>query len=57
MKRRDLIRMLEQNGWKLLRNGAKHDVYAKGEKMEAVPRHREIDEMLARAIISRQGLK
>lgn len=57
MKRRDLIRLLEQNGWRLKRQDGRHDVYAKGADREAIPRHREVDESLARAIIRRWGLK
>lgn len=57
MKRRDLVRLLERNGWKLKRNGGCHDIYMKDGIRESVPRHREIDEDLAKAIISRRGLK
>lgn len=57
MKRRDLIKLLERNGWTFKRHGTNHDLYTKGEKRESVPRHREIDEKLAEAIIKRQGLK
>lgn len=57
MKRTDLIRLLERNGWRLVREGAKHTVYAKDEQMETIPRHKEISEQLAKAIIRRQGLK
>ncbi len=57
MKRKDLIKLLEKNGWVLSRNGAKHDVYKKGKTMEIIPRHREIDEYLAKTIIKRRGLK
>lgn len=57
MKRRDLIQLLEKNGWELRRSGGGHDIYMKGSKMEPIPRHREVDEGLARAIIRRQGLK
>lgn len=57
MKRRDLIKLLEANGWKLVRRGAEHDIYQKGSQIEAIPRHREITENLARAIIRRRGLK
>ncbi len=57
MKRRDLIKLLEANGWKLVRRGAEHDIYQKGSQIEAIPRHREINENLARAIIRRRGLK
>lgn len=56
MKRTDLIRMLEQNGWYLLRNGSNHDIYTNGAKKETIPRHREIKERLAKEIIKRTGV-
>jgi predicted RNA binding protein YcfA (HicA-like mRNA interferase family) len=52
MKRLELIRHLEQHGCALLREGAKHSVYvnrANG-KASTVPRHREINDFLARKI-------
>ena len=57
MKRRDLIKLLEKNGWTFKRAGGNHDVYVKGNEREAVERHREIQEALAQAIIRRRGLK
>ena len=57
MKRRYLIKLLEQNGWYLFREGANHDIYTNGKSSEPIPRHREIKENLAKAIIKRQGLK
>ena len=57
MKRKDLIKLLEKNGWTLIRNGANHDVYSNGTNIEPIPRHREISELLAKEIIKRQGLK
>lgn len=52
MKRRDLVRHLERNGCQLLREGGAHTVFinrAAG-KVTTVPRHREINEFLARRI-------
>jgi predicted RNA binding protein YcfA (HicA-like mRNA interferase family) len=52
LKRRDLIQHLETHGCQLLREGANHSVYvnrAKG-KASTVPRHREINDFLARKI-------
>ena len=49
--------MLKQNGWYLLRNGGNHDIYTDGKKIEAIPRHTEVKENLAKAIIKRLGLK
>ena len=53
MKRVDLIRQLEQQGCVLLRHGAKHDWYhnPRTRASQAVPRHREIKEYLARNIL------
>jgi mRNA interferase HicA len=52
MKRIDLIRHLERNGCEFLREGGNHSVYvnrAEG-RASAVPRHREINDFLARKI-------
>ena len=57
MKQRDLIVLLEKNGWKLKRSGGNHDIYVKGSERESIPRHREVAESLAQAIIRRRGLK
>ncbi len=53
MKRHDLISQLEQAGCYLIRHGGKHDIYhnPKNGKTEPVPRHREINERLAKKII------
>lgn len=57
MKQKDLIDLLEKNGFKLKRHGANHDLYVRGRDRETIPRHREIDERLAQEIIKRQGLR
>lgn len=53
MKRRDLIAQLEQAGCYLIRHGGKHDIYYNPDtgKTEPIPRHREINERLAKKII------
>ena len=53
MKRVDLIRAIETVGCELVRHGAKHDWYRNPNTgiSQAVPRHREINERLARHII------
>ena len=52
MKRRDLIRHLTEHGCELLREGGNHTVYINrsARKVSTVPRHREINEDLARKI-------
>ncbi|MEG1442412.1 MAG: type II toxin-antitoxin system HicA family toxin [Oscillospiraceae bacterium] len=57
MKTRDLIKLLEQNGWKFKRHGSNHDIYIKGAERESVVRHKDTDEDLAKIIIKRRGLK
>ncbi|MEO6259660.1 MAG: type II toxin-antitoxin system HicA family toxin [Thermoanaerobaculia bacterium] len=53
MKRRDLENALARCGWRYLRSGGRHDVWTDGQGEEAIPRHREINEQLARAILRR----
>ncbi len=58
MKRRELIRELVAAGCQLLRAGGRHDIYwnpLTGRK-QAVPRHTEVDEHLARHIKKYLGL-
>ena len=57
MKRRDLIKKLENAGFVLDHHGGSHDVYKRGNDKEEVPRHKEIKENLARHIIRKWGLK
>jgi predicted RNA binding protein YcfA (HicA-like mRNA interferase family) len=55
MKRLDLIRIIEKNGAVFIRHGGDHDWY-KNQKTgvaEAVARHREITDQLAKKIIRR----
>ena len=53
MKQADLIRIIADNGAVFIRHGSKHDWYRNPDTgvSEAVPRHREIKEQLARKII------
>ena len=51
MKRRDLEKKLHDFGWRLARHGGKHDVWMRGERELVVPRHIEINEYTARAIL------
>jgi predicted RNA binding protein YcfA (HicA-like mRNA interferase family) len=58
MKRQDLVRHLEAHGCRLLREGGKHSVYVNpaNNRTSAVPRHREINEFLARKICRDLGV-
>ena len=57
MKRRDLVRRIEESGAVLIRHGGKHDWYqnpATGVS-QPVPRHAEINERLAKSILKKLG--
>ncbi len=58
MKRRDLIKKLEENGW-ILTAGAKHDMMKNPNKPGIkipIPRHNEMDEHTAKGILKEAGL-
>ena len=57
LKTKDLIDILERNGFRFKRHGSNHDLYVRGSERESVVRHRETDEELAKAIIKRRNLK
>jgi len=57
MKRKNFIKLLEKNGWRLLRDKGAHSIYTNGKSSEPVPRHKELNELLVQAIIKRRGLK
>lgn len=57
MKRRDLIKKLEDAGFIFKEHGAKHDTYKRGTDTEQVPRHREINEITAKHILKKWGLE
>lgn len=58
MKHVDLIRHLTQQGCRLERQGARHEIYvnpANGNRT-AVPRHREVKDTTARKICDQLGI-
>jgi mRNA interferase HicA len=57
MKKRDLEKELKKRGWWLLRHGAGHDIWTDGDRKEPIPRHSEINETLARAILRKTRRK
>ena len=58
MKRRALVRHLEQHGCELLREGANHSIFVNraARKTSAVPRHSEINDELAKKICKDLGV-
>lgn len=57
MKRRDLIKKLEDAGFRFKEHGGNHDTYKRGGDTEQVPRHTEINEITAKKILRKWGLK
>ncbi len=51
MKKRDLEKKLSSLGWWFKREGGGHEIWTNGEDTEPIPRHREINEILAKKII------
>jgi predicted RNA binding protein YcfA (HicA-like mRNA interferase family) len=57
VKRRDLVRHLEQNGFYLMREGANHSIYTNGTKIIPVKRHKQFDRITANEICKQAGLQ
>jgi predicted RNA binding protein YcfA (HicA-like mRNA interferase family) len=59
MKRKHFIRQLQREGCTLLRSGSRHDIYINPNtgKKQPVPRHSEIDNILAKHIRKYLGLE
>lgn len=53
MKRRDLEKKLSELGWYFLRHGGNHDTWSNGQIQNFIPRHTDISENLAKAIIKK----
>ena len=56
MKLRDLIKKLEDKGFVFERHGGNHDIYRRCNDIEKVPRHKEINENLAKMIVRKWKL-
>ena len=59
MKRKQLVRELEQAGCELHRHGARHDIYRNpaNSRKAPVPRHSEIRDSLCRLIRKQLGIE
>jgi mRNA interferase HicA len=56
VKRRDLIRYLEENGFSLVREGGNHSIYTNGAKVVPVKRHKQLDRITANEICKEAGI-
>lgn len=57
MKQRKLIKKLEAAGFRFWEHGGNHDTYKRGKDIEQIPRHKEINEITAKRILKKWGLK
>jgi mRNA interferase HicA len=57
VKRRDLIRYLEEHGFYLLREGSRHSIYTNNTKVVPIKRKRELDRITANELCKQAGLK
>ena len=56
VKRADLLRYFQSQGYKILRQGKKHTILCNGEKTIPVKRHRFLDRITANEICKQAGL-
>lgn len=57
MKRKDLLKMVRAAGYEIVEGGNHTLIYKGSTYVDAIPRHTEINEITAKAIIKRLGLK
>ena len=57
VKRRDLVKYFEENGFYLLREGSNHSIYTDNNKTIPIKRHTRIDRITANELCKQAGLK
>jgi predicted RNA binding protein YcfA (HicA-like mRNA interferase family) len=57
VKRRDLVKYLEESGFSLLREGKKHSIYTNGERTIPVKRRRILDRITANQLCKQAGMQ
>jgi mRNA interferase HicA len=57
VKRQELIKYFEENGFYLLREGGKHSIHTNNLKTLPIKRHRAIDRITANALCKQAGLE
>lgn len=56
VKRIDLVRYFENNGFNLLREGSNHSIYTNGTKVVPIKRHKQFDRITANELCKQAGL-
>ena len=57
IKRKDVIKYFEENGFYLLREGRRHTIFTNDEKTIPIKRHRTLDRITANELCKQAGLK
>lgn len=58
MKDKDLLKLLKQNGWEVVRINGSHHILMKDDNIETIPIHgKDVPKGLLNAILKRTGLK
>lgn len=56
VKRKDLVRLLQDHGFRLIREGGNHSIYSDGNKTVPVERHAQFDRITANEICKQAGI-
>ena len=56
VKRRDLVKYLEKNGFYMLREGGNHSIYTNGSRAVPVKHHRDFNRIAANELCKQAGL-
>jgi mRNA interferase HicA len=56
VKRKELVRYFKDNGFYLLREGARHSIFTNGEKAIPIKRHQTLDRITANQLCKQAGL-
>ena len=58
MRDKDLLKLMQKNGWKVVRVNGSHHILEKDGKIETIPIHgKDVSNGLLNAILKRHGLK
>jgi predicted RNA binding protein YcfA (HicA-like mRNA interferase family) len=56
VKRAEIVRLFEKNGFKLIREEGNHSIYSDGDKTIPIKRHTRVDRITANEICKQAGL-
>jgi len=57
VKRQDLVKHFEKNGYSFLREGGNHSIYTNGNKTIPIKRHRTLDRITANQLCKQAGIE